>query len=37
MKKHVCSLINDDKVFIPIATEAFKAIDLDNNNCIDKE
>ena len=37
MKKHVCSLINDDKVFIPIATEAFKAVDLDNNNCIDKE
>ena len=37
MKKHVCALINDDKVFIPIATEAFKAVDLDNNNCIDKE
>ena len=37
MKKHVCSLINDDKIFIPIATEAFKAVDLDNNNCIDKE
>ena len=37
MKKHVCSLINDDNIFIPIATEAFKAIDLDNNNCIDKE
>ena len=37
MKKHICSLINDDKVFIPIASEAFRAIDLDNNNCIDKE
>ena len=37
MKKHVCSLINDDKVFIPIATEAFKAVDSDNNNYIDKE
>ena len=36
MKKHICSLINDDKVFIPIASEAFRAIDLDNNNCIDK-
>ncbi len=37
MKKHVCSLINDDKIFIPIATEAFRAIDTDNNNHIDKE
>ncbi len=37
IKKHICSLINDDKVFIPIATEAFQVIDLDNNNCIDKE
>ena len=37
IKKHVCSLINDDKIFIPIATEAFKAVDLDNNNCIDRE
>ena len=37
IKKHVCSLINDDKIFIPIATDAFKAVDLDNNNCIDRE
>ena len=37
IKKHICGLINDDSVFIPIATEAFQAIDLDNNNCIDKE
>ena len=37
VKTHVCNLINDDKIFIPIAKEAFKAIDLDNNNHIDKE
>ena len=37
VKTHVCNLINDDKIFIPIAKEVFKAIDLDNNNHIDKE
>ena len=37
IKKHVCSLINDDKIFIPIAAEVFKAVDIDSNNCIDKE
>ena len=36
LKKHIFTQINDDKVFNPIAEEAFKAVDTDNSNYIDK-
>ena len=36
MKNHVWSLINDDKVFSPIAEEAFNAVDIDKSGFIDK-
>ena len=32
LKKHIFTQINDDKVFNPIAEEAFKAVDTDNSN-----
>ena len=37
IKKHILSLINDDKVFFPIAEEAFRAVDTDNSGYIDKD
>ena len=36
MKNHVWSLINDDKVFSPIAEEAFNAVVIDKSGFIDK-
>ena len=37
MKKQILALINDDKVFIPIAEEAFNAVDTDKSGFIDKD
>ena len=37
MKSHVLSLINDDKVFIPIVEEAFRTVDTDKSGYIDKD
>ena len=36
-KKNILALINDDKVFFPIAEEAFKAVDVDSSGFIDKD
>ena len=36
-KKQLLSLINDDKVFIPIAEEAFNTVDTDRSGFIDKD
>ena len=36
-KKQMLSLINDDKVFIPIAEEAFNTVDKDRSGLIDKD
>ena len=37
MKKHILSLINDDKIFNSIAEEAFNTVDTDHSNFIDKK
>ena len=37
MKKQILALINDDKVFFPIAEEAFNAVDTDKSGYIDKD
>ena len=37
MKKQILALINDDKVFIPIAEEAFNTVDTDKSGFIDKD
>ena len=36
-KNQMLSLINDDKVFIPIAEEAFNTVDTDRSGFIDKD
>ena len=36
MKSHILSLINDDKFFVPIVEDAFKAVDTDKSGYIDK-
>ena len=37
MKKQILALINDEKVFVPIAEEAFNTVDTDRSGLIDKE
>ena len=37
MKKQILAMVNDDKVFFPIAQESFNAVDTDNSGYIDKE
>ena len=37
MKKQILSSINDDKIFIPIAEEAFNTVDTDKSGFIDKD
>ena len=36
LKQHILSQINDEKVFNPIAEEAFNAVDTDQSKYIDK-
>ena len=37
MKKNILAMINDDKVFYPIAEDAFNAVDTDRSGLIDKD
>ena len=36
LKKHILSMINDDKIFGQIAQEAFNSVDTDNSHSISK-
>ena len=36
LKRHILSMINDDRVFSQIAQEAFNSVDKDNSHSIDK-
>ena len=36
LKRHILSMINDDKIFSQIAQEAFNSVDKDNSGSIDK-
>ncbi len=37
IKRQLLSLVNDERVFIPIAQESFDAVDVDHSGLIDKE
>ena len=37
MKKQILALVNDDKVFFPIAEDAFNTVDTDKSGFIDKD
>ena len=37
VKKQLLALVNDERVFIPIAQEAFDTVDVDHSGLIDKD
>ena len=37
VKRQLLALVNDERVFIPIAQEAFDTVDIDHSGLIDKE